>query len=97
MCNASIVSISKLLKWRRHPRRRLARQELEVLTKAKRKNLVTSIKEVIIDLLLEEVTGRLQQTFKDSTTLKEYVRLQELLPISTCYLRLANHHSTMIP
>ena len=70
MRNASIVSISKLLKWRRRPRRRLARQ---VLTKAKHKNLVISIKEVNIDLLLEEVTSQLQQTFEDSTALKEFV------------------------
>ena len=46
--------------------------KIKGLTKAKHKNLVTLIKEVNISLSLEKISGRLQQTFEDSTAWKEF-------------------------
>ena len=46
----------------------------KVLTKSKRKDLVTSINEVDINILLEEVISHLQQDFEESPTFKEFVR-----------------------
>ena len=46
----------------------------KVLTKSKRKDLVTSINEVYINILLEEVISHLQQDFEESPTFKEFVR-----------------------
>ena len=42
-------------------------------TKSKRKDLVTSINEVDINILLEEVISHLQQDFEESPTFKEFV------------------------
>ena len=49
----------KIVKMASSSKKKARKAKTKVLTKAKRKNLVTSIKEVNIDLLLEEVTGRL--------------------------------------
>ena len=47
----------------------------KILTKSKRKDLVTSINEVDINILCEEVISHLQQDFKDSPTFKEFANL----------------------
>ena len=45
----------------------------KVLTKSKRKDLVTAINEVDINILLEEVISHLQQDFEKFPTFKEFV------------------------
>ena len=67
--------IIKIVKMASSSKKKARKAKTKVLTKAKHKNLVTLIKEVNIDLLLEEVTGCLQQTFEDSTALKEFTNV----------------------
>ena len=54
-------------------RKATRKTKTKVLTKSKRKDLVTSINEVDINILLEEVISYLQQDFKESPTFKEFV------------------------